>query len=384
METTNGGKKGYRPNQTMIPRISAALLLWVSWLLWLPAAVEGIGICPLCGSQRRALMSQPVREVDATSTAGSAFSAVGRRTSTGFGEKTNEDEFLQLADAPCKGWKVYAVFDGHGYLLKAEDIFGLTGGSFASKFAKMFFRRTLLSSKLWTPQYCSDFEHNYETFFQWLFIAADTALPTWNAGTTATLIIHDVPRGYLYTGYVGDSAALLVQRSESGLYFSTSLTPDDHRPVEGSPELHRLKSEGHRVCYARLLCSVRTRNAGSQLRPWLNMARSIGDHNCGDHGKIPVPATNKLKLDDYSRFILMASDGLWDFASPYEWVAVSGGLYEDGASLKNIATVLGVAPAIYQRNYVDDTTVLVADVRTKDENSKFTTSEGRRKWWLTR
>ena len=54
---------------------------------------------------------------------------------------------------------------------------------------------------------------------------------------------------------------------------------------------------------------------GSSKGPGLAMSRSIGDSIAGKIGVIPDPVITEHRITKEDKFIIIASDGLWEFLS---------------------------------------------------------------------
>ena len=95
--------------------------------------------------------------------------------------------------------------------------------------------------------------------------------------------------------------------------------------------------------------------------PGLAMTRSVGDEIGRGVGIISEPDIKEYALTGNERFIVLASDGIWEFISSKEVVEVVGKYY-DGKDIKG--AVDGLIEMACQRwkkkdNYVDDTTVII-------------------------
>eukprot|EP00918_Siedleckia_nematoides_P033268 GHVU01072211.1.p1 GENE.GHVU01072211.1~~GHVU01072211.1.p1 ORF type:complete len:419 (-),score=73.63 GHVU01072211.1:630-1886(-) len=272
----------------------------------------------------------------------------------------NQDAVLVLKDAPCAGWHSYAVFDGHGF-----DVTPLPGlvlsGAYASKATRRFFARRLIG---WPEADCAGFDDHYDSFFRWLFSAADSALPTFNGGTTATLVVYDPGAARLYTAHVGDSRALLVTQNEFGEFLGVRLTLEDHRPCPGSAELERLRREGYGECVSGDHLHGTTGYDMVRRLGWIAVTRAIGDHQYDAYGKIAQPDTGKLQLDDSARFLIVASDGLWDFVAESTVRQTAAAIYQvSNGCCEAIAKSLGnMAHMPTADGGSDDTSVVVANL----------------------
>lgn len=219
------------------------------------------------------------------------------------------------------------------------------------------------------------------------------------SGTTA--VVAWFFSNHVYTAWAGDSRAVvgrMVSAGSSAASMSSSSTNTDHRrqayqqqlraPSESSDvggrssspqryvaveltydqkpvradEKKRVKAAGGRIARWR-------RNVGP-LRVWLPrdwipglaMTRSIGDTVLTEYGVSPVPEVSYAKLTSADSFIVLASDGVWEFMSSQEVVDFVGRLRREGKTADGAAESL-VREAVrrWRRNeiVVDDTTAVV-------------------------
>ena len=102
--------------------------------------------------------------------------------------------------------------------------------------------------------------------------------------------------------------------------------------------------------------------------PGLTMARSLGDSDGDDAGVIPTPEVTFRQLDARrDRFIVLASDGVWEFLSSEEVVEIVGGFLQRGEPAIVAARFLIARAALAWRaeegDYRDDITAIVLMVQ---------------------
>jgi serine/threonine protein phosphatase PrpC len=144
------------------------------------------------------------------------------------------------------------------------------------------------------------------------------------SGTTCVFsILH---QNKLYNANIGDSRAVLCRASKAkpGAVEACDLT-EDHKP--------ELESEAKRIlaCGGRIdtLPGPPDEDCGPQ-RVWLKdvdvpglaMTRSIGDNVAGTVGVIQEPEVRVHEVDKDDYFVIWASDGVWEFISSQEAVAL--------------------------------------------------------------
>mmetsp|Transcript_104188 Transcript_104188/g.304201 ORF Transcript_104188/g.304201 Transcript_104188/m.304201 type:complete len:435 (+) Transcript_104188:48-1352(+) len=275
-------------------------------------------------------------------------------------ESPNQDSFFILK---IEGqFSLYGVFDGHGR--KGHDI---------SNFVKDNLPKILLSQE----DLQSDTASALETAFEKTQMLIEKAtnmkkIDALRSGTTASVVFHDHRKGMLYLAHVGDSRVVLgrehgqlpgAQHSWQGLDLTV-----DHKP-DLPEERARIERAGGMVLFDggwnyRVYVKGK-RDARGKRYPGLNMSRSMGDvAGCQDAGISPVPDVNHLvvapsapapagssaetgaesltrpperksscsshgskpSVTSYSidaaadRFVLLCSDGVWEFISSDEAV----------------------------------------------------------------
>mmetsp|Transcript_21159 Transcript_21159/g.49169 ORF Transcript_21159/g.49169 Transcript_21159/m.49169 type:complete len:433 (-) Transcript_21159:157-1455(-) len=274
-------------------------------------------------------------------------------------ESPNQDSFfIMKIDGQ---YSIYGVFDGHGR--KGHDI---------SNFVKDHLPKILLSQE----NLHTDTEKALETAFEKTQVLIEKAtdmkkIDAQRSGTTASVVFHDHKKGLLYLAHVGDSRVVLGRQHKqpAGGARSTWAGVDltvDHKP-DLPEERARIEQAGGMVLFDggwNYRVYVRgKRDARGKRYPGLNMSRSMGDvAGSYDAGISAVPDVNKLtvastpelvggvpgenglrppverklscsshgsskpSVSSYSidvasdRFLLLCSDGVWEFISSEEAV----------------------------------------------------------------
>lgn len=193
------------------------------------------------------------------------------------------------------------------------------------------------------------------------------------SGTTAVVswIVDGV---HIYTAWAGDSRCILGRKTtvttRSANHGSDSMTrtkfkavdlSHDQKPMR-SDEKKRVRQAGGRVARWR-------RNIGP-LRVWLPkdwvpglaMTRSIGDTVLSDFGVSPIPEVTYAKLTPLDSFVVLASDGVWEFMNSDEVADFIGRWRKEDKDPTDAAEAL-VREAVRrwrrQEVVVDDTTAVV-------------------------
>ena len=130
-----------------------------------------------------------------------------------------------------------------------------------------------------------------------VFVRIDNELRLLDAdgcGSTGCVVIVRQEFGHriLYVANVGDTRAVLSQNGKA------ERLSCDHRPNDPN-EVTRIKSQGGIIFDGRV--------GGS-----LAITRAFGDHALKKDGVIPNPFINKHVLRPFDKFLVIASDGVWD------------------------------------------------------------------------
>ena len=235
--------------------------------------------------------------------------------------KTDQDTSLISLDiGGFIGFNLFGVLDGHGL-----------HGHFVSQYCKEYFIKCMtnyaeLLKK--TKGIVSAEEIYYElkgSKFSYIcecFARVDSELMSQNyfdcnlSGTTCNLVIQI--NKHLICFSVGDSRGILVydhgiNKCQGILQLST-----DHKP-DLPGEIDRIFSCGGYVdylkdMYGNRMGPPRVYKVGYDY-PGLAMSRSLGDLQAKGVGVIPSPQIIEYDINDSTRYIVICSDGVWEFSS---------------------------------------------------------------------
>ncbi|EFJ12321.1 hypothetical protein SELMODRAFT_235030 [Selaginella moellendorffii] len=138
------------------------------------------------------------------------------------------------------------------------------------------------------------------------------------SGTTAVTVLKQGQD--LFIGNVGDSRAILGTTAEDGSFSAVPLT------VDLKPNLPK-EAERIRQCKGRVFAlhdepEVHRVWLPHENSPGLAMARAFGDFCLKDFGVIAVPEVYYRRLSDRDKFVVLATDGVWDVLSNEEVVNI--------------------------------------------------------------
>ena len=102
-------------------------------------------------------------------------------------------------------------------------------------------------------------------------------------------------------------------------------------------------------------------------KPWLGpglcVSRSLGDLNALRCGLIPTPEVFSHVVRDEDKFIILASDGVWEFISNEEAVKIVKVFYDKGLPALDACRYLIAKAAVawrrFEGDYRDDITAIV-------------------------
>ncbi len=91
------------------------------------------------------------------------------------------------------------------------------------------------------------------------------------------------------------------------------------------------------------------------------MTRSFGDQSASEVGVIAVPEITEWTLSENDKFIILASDGIWEVMSSKEAVDVVFPFYKEGNAEKAAQTLVREASERWEINehMVDDITCII-------------------------
>jgi serine/threonine protein phosphatase PrpC len=175
------------------------------------------------------------------------------------------------------------------------------------------------------------------------------------SGTTASVLIYQDHN--FYVSHVGDSRAVLAKRVNGELE-AQPLTRDHKPTIE--EEKRRIESRNGEVKQLPNDVPYRVFMKGKEF-PGLSMSRAIGDTMAQDLGVICTPDYSSFPVTDDMEFVLVCSDGVWEFISDKEAVSL---VAKFGMDVKDAAEKLSALAwsrwIQNEEDVVDDITVLIA------------------------
>ena len=243
--------------------------------------------------------------------------------------KTNQDNYLvrvKLNNIP--GFNLWGVLDGHG-----------THGHYVSAFCRDFITNELIKyTENLKVSGIKNVDEIYQhlkkenfNFIKNLYNKCDEEMKKQNnfdyilSGTTCN-IIYQFGK-HLLCASVGDSRGILVYDNDKNLLTSNIFNLSyDHKP-DLPDEYQRIKNMGGTV---RKLTDQFGNIIGGPYRVWkgntnypgLAMSRSLGDIEGKSCGVINVPQFIEYTINESSKYMVVCSDGVWEFISNEQVMAI--------------------------------------------------------------
>ena len=177
------------------------------------------------------------------------------------------------------------------------------------------------------------------------------------SGSTCAAVIYTSEK--LIIMNLGDSRCILGKKINNE-YKLENLTKDHKPNVE--EEAERIKSYGGRIRAmmddeGNFVGPLRVYLKDKDL-PGLAMTRSFGDYFASTVGTIPIPDVTEYKFSSYDKFLILASDGLFEFMSNDELLNIVSEYYERN-------DIVGCSEYLYKESYrkwINEETDIVDDI----------------------
>lgn len=178
-------------------------------------------------------------------------------------------------------------------------------------------------------------------------------------GSTLTVALY--AEGSLFLANVGDSRAVLAERVN---------TKGDYNAIRVSREHKILVDEGERKRLRNLHAKIRGDRLVSRSHS-LNMTRALGDFDfkkpqvdSESDWVSPVPHLTKIDIQPSHEFLILASDGLWDFVNDEDMVRIIVECRHRKMSAQDIATEL--VKEIEGEPHSDNVTIIIVFFEGED------------------
>lgn len=260
-----------------------------------------------------------------------------------------EDRHLVSGDISGQPhFSLYAVFDGHG---------GSRAAHFCARNMSLVLNRKMLEGA--SPEGVRNpskaLAETFAELDRWWLSLAENAVPPMDDGTTAVAALvvtgpaaaqcgEPAPGDSLplvFVANTGDSRAVVVLDNGQAVALS-----DDHKPNRPD-ELARIRKAGGQVSFYGVW----------RVQGILAVSRAIGDRALKQY-IVPSPEISRYAVPRKAKYLVLATDGLWDVMSNTELVAVLSSVPAgDTTAAANV-----LLREALSRGSQDNVTVLVVDL----------------------
>ena len=280
-------------------------------------------------------------------------------------KKTNQDSYI--SEKKINGvlnFNLFGVLDGHG-----------VNGHHASQFVKKYIINRIknhpLLKNLENPK--DIYRHLKANGYQIIsniYIDADNEIKKEkfnvdNSGTTCVIVFQ--LEEYIICANAGDSRAILIfdeKNNENLNYTKVFQLSYDCKP-ENPSERQRINNSGGSV--EQVEDEFGTREGPyrvwikGQDYPGLAVSRSIGDSDAKKIGVIPNPQIVEYTIKPQSKYMIICSDGIWEFITNEEAMNIGNKFYlkNDALGLCNELTKLSTDILKKEESVIDDITCVV-------------------------
>lgn len=254
----------------------------------------------------------------------------------------NQDDFTIVID---KQFQFFGVFDGHG-----------SYGHYISNFIHLLLPKLIINHELFNENLREAIIQSFLRANSSLVEQCDKPESTYDcmmSGTTATTVL--IKNNHIYIGHVGDSRAVLCVKN--GDQIEAKRLTTDHKPTLPG-ELQRIQACNGEV--KQLPDDIPHRIfMKNKDYPGLSCSRAIGDAIAQMVGVSPLPQYEAVELQTNYEYIIMCSDGVWEFIKDQEAcdiITKSGKNMRTGAA--NLASLAWSRWIQNEEDVVDDITVV--------------------------
>ncbi|KAL3910497.1 MAG: hypothetical protein SGILL_007668, partial [Bacillariaceae sp.] len=285
---------------------------------------------------------------------------VGNGSKSVFGGKKLPDVAEDLPEKPTMAAKINQDRGGvafpYGNCPKTALFAVYDGGELVSQYALHEVQRLLEKHE--------DFNTNIEKAFQETFVKVDSSLsdevliePLYGGTTACVALLREKQ---LVLSNAGDSRAVLARKKSDKAWEAIDLTQDQNPDL--AAEQQRIHEMGGFVSPPP--------EPGLSARVWLDaectqiglaMARSIGDHAVKPIGVIAEPVVSFHNIQPDDDFVILATDGVWEFISSADAVKLVSENLEKGATKACRALIEAAAARWHDEEgeYRDDITAII-------------------------
>lgn len=282
-------------------------------------------------------------QVDGTETQANILQKLKMWVSCKKGLKTdpNQDDFVVIVDDYNF---LIGVFDGHGIF-----------GHYISDFVHKELPKLLFEHPCWQDSPEKVLKESFVKCHSNLIRFSNQKNSNFDcnmSGTTSTVVFKRQDR--LFVAHVGDSRVIIGRKTDDGV-IPVVLT-QDHKP-DLEKEKERIEAAGGEV---RKMPGGPSRvYLKGKEYPGISMTRAIGDLVSQGIGIVSAPDTREFLLTEDDLFIIMASDGVWEFIPDEEAVRVASTSTDAKEAASRLTALAWTKWISIEENVVDDITVII-------------------------
>ncbi|RZC49862.1 hypothetical protein C5167_018285 [Papaver somniferum] len=173
------------------------------------------------------------------------------------------------------------------------------------------------------------------------------------SGTTSVTVIKQGED--LVIANLGDSRAVLGTGSNNGELMAVQLTTDLKPSVP--EEVERIKKSNGRVFALENEPHISRVWLPDQNFPGLAMTRAFGDFELKDYGVIAIPQISHHHLNINDKFVVLASDGVWDVLSNQQVVSIASSSRPETAAREVVDAAVNSWKQKFPHSKMDDISV---------------------------
>ena len=273
---------------------------------------------------------------------------------TGHRKKNQDFYIIEKNINNIWGFNLFAILDGHG-------VNGHMVSQFASKYLIKKF--TNIANKFNDTESIYNFlkKSDFQKIID-IFLETDNQIINQKgfdislSGTTCVLIIQLYE--HIICSNIGDSRAILIY--DNNKIFELS---QDSKP-EVPEEKKRINLMGGIVDQVRNEFGIKTGPYRVYIKnmdqPGLAMSRSFGDKKAKSCGVIPYPDIIEYTLNNDSKYMVICSDGVWEFLTNEDVMEIGNKFYKQNNINGFCKQLLKKSTEMWEKeeNYIDDITIV--------------------------
>ena len=181
------------------------------------------------------------------------------------------------------------------------------------------------------------------------------------SGSTCISVIYTPEK--LIVPNIGDSRAVLARYDKTTNTYKAIELSRDHKPTEEDEKKRIIDNDGRIQPFTEEGEFVGPQRVWlkDEEVPGLAMTRSFGDRVAATVGVISKPEIKEFDFDENDKFMIIASDGIWEFISSQECVDIIKEFYEKN-DMKGCAEYLYEESSkrwLKEEEVIDDTTLIL-------------------------